>query len=67
MKEFKFNYRGGEIVAIINANNEEEALKKCLKGEGRFIVENWCLRDNSWKADDNNPSDYTDGEVYNGI
>jgi len=33
MKEFRFNYRGGEIIAIIYANNEEEALKKYLNRE----------------------------------
>ena len=57
MKEFRFNYRGGKIIAIIYANNEE----------GSFIVENWCLRDNSYKSDDNNPSNYNDEEVCNGI
>jgi len=67
MKEFRFNYRGGEIIATIYANNDEEILKKCMNGESSFIIENLCLRDNSWKADDNNPSNYNDEEVCNGI
>lgn len=60
MKEYIFNYRGGEIIATIKADSEEEAFSKCIKGEGEFEVQNWCLHYDMWLPDDENPSEYVD-------
>lgn len=39
MPEFKVEYRGGEVSAIVRANNEEEARRKFAEGKDVKKVE----------------------------
>ena len=67
MNEYYFDYRGGEITAIVTANSKQEALEKFNnKTDIKYVVENDMLRDDFWEYDEEcNPYDEAQEENNN--
>jgi hypothetical protein len=52
MKEYNFQYRGGEIMATVKANSYMEALNKIREGKGEYEIVFDFLWYEFWSSDD---------------